>query len=706
MSYLDLPRINFSGTFRASPSTINNTPNNYNPNNYEEGSLKPENIELYWEPSGDGIFDLLNCNVTTVEAPADEPGVDSLLGASVAAVYAAGNHPKMVDLDPMQQNGSELWGLTMMFGDFGGAYVQGTFEPVAFNGIWGISQGPNSPQNSASGAASYVSTLTNLKWNVGDSAALKALQALSPKRLSIRMVVSAHNNAPLLYKFTQPIFDAMVKNGVPDKVVQAIQSLQDYVMNLTPEGKPTGDGAGVIPTPQYVNYLLKQLLGQSVAEQYGPIILSTAKLPYAPWSVPGTKTPLDEQPLYAYNYGKLVGSVGPCADDEPAHVVPARMLAPNPAPKRTLTAPQTPTRALAADADPLPLVAGWWATAKLDETADSPSLTIDLANSLPVPLPGRPLWVDKLGILSLAYYTVSGDTKTYTTFVESIPYADTDFIDKKAGMLVVTDVPKEIANLPIALRSTVMVDGVSQTATLLEENAQGLSLRADQFIFRMNPGMQTTETFSQGETNNVDFYARRFGRIEGTEELKVILDVLRPSQATYYTLSTLGTGGTNGITEANISVPEGKLIIPRFAIQFVNGKITLPIRGDDPGNPRGFVDGQVYFLTYDFSPKVEGFHQDPNDLVSVQIYQQTPIIGTPTWKNGIGEMMRQYGMLYPIMGAFELWTYEGVKTNHEKIERVLRTDMSLPLHMPVTRDMSAIRRDLVLGWFAAGMPES
>jgi hypothetical protein len=61
-------------------------------------------------------------------------------------------------------------------------------------------------------------------------------------------------------------------------------------------------------------------------------------------------------------------------------------------------------------------------------------------------------------------------------------------------------------------------------------------------------------------------------------------------------------------------------------------------------------------------------------------------------------------MLYPIMGRFQLWTYEGVIANREKIQRVLSTDISQPLHMPVSRDLSAIRCKLILDWFNAGMP--
>src|SRR4029453_19420273 len=112
--------------------------------------------------------------------------------------------------------------------------------------------------------------------------------------------------------------------------------------------------------------------------------------------------------------------------------------------------------------------------------------------------------------------------------------------------------------------------------------------------------------------------------------------------------------------ESNLSTPTGKLTYPQSSVGVQGGKASVTITGSNPGNPRGYVDGQVYFNTYNFSPEVADFHLDPNDLVSVQIYQQNPITGYPTWVNGIGDILRQYGMLYPIMGRFQLWTYQGV----------------------------------------------
>ncbi len=686
MSYLDRPRIHFTGEFQASPSTINNTPNNYNPANYNPDSLKPLDIELYWEPKGDGIFDLRECKVTAIETPEDASGAgsgDSLMATSVAAVYT-GSPPKLVDLDPMQQNGSEIWGLTLMIGSFGGPYVKGTFEPIAFNGIWGNSQGQNTPRNSASGSAAYVSTLTNLEWNVGDSEVLAALQAASPERLSVRLVVFSHNNAPDTYAFNSDTFQAMAASGVPQAVLDQIASLADYVMNVDEEGNPKPQGSrGVIPTIQYVNYLLEQLLDVASINSYSAAIIDAARLPYEPWIDYNTGDPLPEQPQLSFNFGKLVGSVGPCAADEPTYVVPARTLA--------QASTETPS--------------AWWASAKLDLASSAPSLTLDLANSLPIRLPEQPLWSEKLGTLSLAYYTGSGADKTYTTLVDSIDYSDPAFMGARAGMLTITDFgqvnPSLLASAPLALRST--VGGV--TRTLLEENPSGLSVRADQFLYRMNPGMATTAAFNRGETNTLDLYVRKFGEVAGTDGLELSLTVMSPTEAVAYTLGTLGTSGTNGINEQNTSVPEGRLTVEPATVTVANGRATAVLRGADPGNPRGFVDGQVYFLRYQFTPAVAEYRGDPNDIVSVQIYDQHPITGTPTWENGIGAILTQYGMLYPIMGRFQLWTYEGVKQNRDKIERVFRTDFSQPLHMPATRDMSAIRRDLILQWFDAGMPE-
>jgi len=44
MSYLDVPRLHFSGTFIAKPSTLNNAPTNFDPANTQP--------DPFWNPNG------------------------------------------------------------------------------------------------------------------------------------------------------------------------------------------------------------------------------------------------------------------------------------------------------------------------------------------------------------------------------------------------------------------------------------------------------------------------------------------------------------------------------------------------------------------------------------------------------------------------------------------------------------------------------
>ena len=108
-------------------------------------------------------------------------------------------------------------------------------------------------------------------------------------------------------------------------------------------------------------------------------------------------------------------------------------------------------------------------------------------------------------------------------------------------------------------------------------------------------------------------------------------------------------------------------------------------------------------MAWILSQGVNGYVQDPNDLVSVQIYQDTQITN-PTWANGIGEILTQFGRLYPVMATFGLSDHESVKKNSAMIRHVLELEIEQPLHMPVTRDLSDSRRRIILNWIDSGMP--
>jgi hypothetical protein len=200
MSYLNLPRLHFFGSFRAAPSTINNIDSNYQ----SVGNL-------LWNPMGAHQFQLLQGNEPglppglnlapcTVQSLCIKPGKyltthagDSLVGGLVVST----NDPvpgRLVDLDPDQQMVSMIWGMKVGIGDPSGERVVGTFQPAAFRQIWTrVVTSP--PQSSYWAAALYQSILVDLQWPAKiTSPFLRALYAASPDELSIKFNVDLHNN--------------------------------------------------------------------------------------------------------------------------------------------------------------------------------------------------------------------------------------------------------------------------------------------------------------------------------------------------------------------------------------------------------------------------------------------------------------------------------------------------------------------------------
>jgi hypothetical protein len=249
---------------------------------------------------------------------------------------------------------------------------------------------------------------------------------------------------------------------------------------------------------------------------------------------------------------------------------------------------------------------------------------------------------------------------------------------------------------------------ISTTAStrkiLIQENANGYYLRANQFVFRMNPGVATTPQQPRGRTQEVAIYANRFGR----PLANTLIDIaLMPSLvASAYTDGTLGTGGSSGLV--NMSVPATAIDFPSQATTDNNGIARFTLTASDPGNPRGYIDGQIYFLKYRFSdPDInECYVQSPDDVISIQIYSQEPDIEEITWENFVKTTLGLYGKLYPVMGFLDLEKEQGVIDNADKIYNAINRDFEQGNLMPVTRDLSASRLALLNTWLLKHVKQS
>lgn len=200
MSYFELPRLYFSGTFRASPSTINNVDSNF---------AEPPILQKLWNPKGSHDFQILRGNeftippsITvkpcTIQSIATSSGFvtdDPLLGQMVIST----NSPavaKLVDLDPDQQQVSQIWGMQLSIGDPNGERLVADYEPAYFQQIFTA----RAPGGFAAGfSAAYQSMLVNLQWpDYPASHVLQELRSISPDGLSIRFTVDRLDAKPTL----------------------------------------------------------------------------------------------------------------------------------------------------------------------------------------------------------------------------------------------------------------------------------------------------------------------------------------------------------------------------------------------------------------------------------------------------------------------------------------------------------------------------
>ena len=664
MSYLDFPRIHFTGRFQAAVSTVNNAPLNYK--KAIKPGFQPWDVDTWWSAYGNGVFDLNGCTVSAVQrAGSLQPVQDDICNQQVFAGNPSGR-PKLVDLDPMQQNVSEIWALTVQIG-LGGTNgkLTGNFEHIAFNNIW-FAADPNT-FGSRSGAGVYQSTLTGVKIDPGNS---KVLQDLSVyDRLSIRLQLTDTHNGNYSYDLTPENLETLgnttlqdLKDGDPTAWAN-LQNISNYI-----QGPPQKTAAGIIITTGFIDHLLQRWLGESAANQWRDQILDATRQPVAPGS-----DPLD------FSYGRLMGTVGPPSD--PNYITAKRMFTP-----RVSTNPPNVN----------------FAPFQLEGNV----LSVDLSNALQAANPTKGPYID---YQSLEVGTYDGDT--FTALKDSqggnvtVPYQDFDSFVQQGSIFDVeldADSASTAAGTELALAS-VQQSAVTQTSSaptkLLAENPGGLWMRADQFVFRMNPTSSAVQA-------DVNVYVTRFGVApDNSEGLQVTLSLLSEQDSYTYTNSTVGTGGTPGLTDFPLASPASALTGWDTPATVVDGVATFSLSATDPGNPRKEIDGQVYFLRYSSPDAESGYEQGADDLVSVLVFDYVTQ-DNPTWDNSVGDILSQYGRLYPIMWRFGLDDYESVKVNSAQIRRVLERDMNDPLHMPVTRDLSDSRRAVILQWMDNGMPKS
>jgi hypothetical protein len=346
---------------------------------------------------------------------------------------------------------------------------------------------------------------------------------------------------------------------------------------------------------------------------------------------------------------------------------------------------------------------------------DKATVSVDLSNAMPIAtLQGV---LGNLGDLSLVVLkTPDGGSpqsgvsagvsegatiaKTDASVIGAIPgYTAPGWLAQTAG-LVDFAVPAEaqglIADHPLAL---VRAQGDS-FQVLIREAVGGLAVRADDFVIRM-------DTVKVGDVRaDCTLYATHWGA---------------PAALPYkLSVQAGGSGGGGGPDNQDIAPPQAPIpdIGPPPAGQGssavtlgsggttgADGTATVAIFGTDPGNPRKYLDGQIYQVNYVLD--IAGVSPlAPLDAIFLHLRDAYEAPEHPDWLTDIAPFMQQYDNLYPVMSRnlFSL-ADPAVAEQHARL-LIFAFDRPLddPNHMPATRDLSAGKREAVVRWLASKIP--
>ncbi|HWE38405.1 MAG TPA: hypothetical protein VG406_17670 [Isosphaeraceae bacterium] len=374
-----------------------------------------------------------------------------------------------------------------------------------------------------------------------------------------------------------------------------------------------------------------------------------------------------------FTRGRIVGTIGPAAEGEPRHFVRGRQFLTTGLPDGRFFAPAGRINVFAAVLD-----------------REAGKVRLDLGNALPTARPGG----DPSDVGPLSLVGIIGPTSGTTTVLPlgDIPYSVPGWYEKTAGLV----------DLPAGRRlSEAEVDALGENplevrrpgpdgtpTTVIAESPGGLFVRADQFVFRLDPG----------ETADVELHATRFGlAYEGANVLAFRDPALLRVQAS----SPLGDAPP-------VAIPAGAIDFPARVMTDAKGVAILKIKAGKPENPRGYIDGQVYgvrvALEETLAPSLAyPFHRWL--FVSLLVFDAFKPDRPTTWHGSMRAIFQQYANLYPVMKQFlDLGSYEDVREHRDLLAMVFGLDPTDPNAMPVTRDLSKAKREAILDWLKGEPP--
>lgn len=368
--------------------------------------------------------------------------------------------------------------------------------------------------------------------------------------------------------------------------------------------------------------------------------------------------------------GTLIGAIGPHEDGAPETALIARRL----------------------QQVPLPTGLTWLHSIDFEAVSDGAAIAMDLGHALPIAnvdatLTSLGRW-EALPQLkdckSLALGVAQPDFVLWgkpSAAVELIGEVDPfvpDWYRETAGIVEfpLSEAARAVIERPLALYAR-LANG--ELISVTNEVVDALFVRADRFVFRMDPGERVEATI----------FARELGRPLAN--------------------LTLYLNQQAGAASAALKVPE--------QVQTDStGRARVTLEATDPGASRTSaspglppLDGHVYIWGYSPRPPNaggavrEGTGLSANDVLAVHVRQHVDVPIAPNWDEDVQPILAGYAALYPIMSRhlFDIANYDQVVAHRAALRLAFNRDIDDPNYMPVTRDLSASKRAIIIKWLEA-----
>jgi hypothetical protein len=349
-----------------------------------------------------------------------------------------------------------------------------------------------------------------------------------------------------------------------------------------------------------------------------------------------------------FTRGRVAGTIGPQLPGEPATFVNARLLRP------TTFSSQFGSFN--------------YAPAKTDLQRNK--IVFDLGNAVPTFWPSSQSWpVAQPVPLLAALIPAKGDPIPIGWLDTSeAAYETTAFVQE-------LDLPpgaaQLIATTPTGILSPNDATKKAPNPIVMQENPSGAYLNFDQYVWRLNPG----------DPAKITITANLFEK---------------PAAGASIGLSLGDFGGDTG-------KPTKAVTIPKSVPLGNDGTASFDVTTKNPGNPRDYIDGQLYAINYSWKADT---NPDGNTMISIHLFQQVDVPPQPTWWQDVYPILSQYARLYPAMDKIiQLDSYDAIVANIKPIVQRLNLPEDNPGQMPITRELSASKKAIILTWAKNGTPE-